>query len=120
MVPVAWPAHLQSHCEKLGFPSVFKETKTEIGSALHGASGLETLETKLRCVGLGTGLSAAEKQGRRSKLRQQRGAGAGSLQEHRRSEPHCSSFVGFLLGSWEIEKAARESVEKARVSRAHL
>lgn len=29
---------------------------------------METLETKWRCAGLGTGLSAAEKQGARRKL----------------------------------------------------
>lgn len=58
MVPVAWTA-----CEVLGFPSTFKETKTETGSGLHGASGLETLEIQPSCAGLGTGLSAAEKRG---------------------------------------------------------
>lgn len=52
----------------LGFPSTFTETKTETGSGLHRACGLETLETKLRCVGLGTGLNAAEKQGAGSEL----------------------------------------------------
>lgn len=52
----------------LDFPSIFKETKTETGSGLHRAYGLENLEIKQRCAGLGTGLSVAEKQGARSKL----------------------------------------------------
>lgn len=58
----------------LGFPPTCKETKAETGSGLHGASGLMTLETKLRCTGLGTGLSGSEKQGAGGKLTDNRWA----------------------------------------------
>lgn len=59
----------------LGFPSTFKETKTETGVVCTRLVGWRPW--RQNGAGLGTGLSAAEKQGAGSKLTDSLRMGAG-------------------------------------------